>query len=61
MREGYGYPELTDEIKRGILGLNHARVLGWHVPALRRRLREDEFGRLRELASPWSGGARQVA
>ena len=61
LREGYGYPELTDEIKRGILGLNHARVLGWDVPALRRRLRDDEFGRLRELAPPWSGGARQVA
>lgn len=61
MREGYGYPELTEETKRNILGLNHARVLGWDVPALRKRLREDEFGRLRELAPPWSGGARQVA
>jgi hypothetical protein len=61
MREGYGYPELTEDIKRGILGLNHARLLGWDVPALRERLRQDEFGRLKEMAPPWSGGARAAA
>jgi predicted TIM-barrel fold metal-dependent hydrolase len=61
MREGYGYPQLTDDIKRGILGLNHARILGWDVPALRARLRNDEFGRLPEMAPPWSGGAKAAA
>jgi len=59
MREGYGYPELTDDIRRGILGLNHARVLGLDVPALRKSHREDEFGRLKELAPPWTGGTRE--
>jgi hypothetical protein len=33
MRRKYGYPELTDEIKRKILGLNSARLYGIKVPA----------------------------
>jgi hypothetical protein len=28
MRQGYGYPEMTDEIRRKIFGGNLARLLG---------------------------------
>jgi predicted TIM-barrel fold metal-dependent hydrolase len=56
LQQGYGYPPLTEEIKRKILGLNHARILGWNVPELRERLKEDEFGRLTAMGAPWSGG-----
>jgi hypothetical protein len=59
--EGYGYPQISEQTKRAILGLNHARILGWDVPSLRARLRKDEFGKLREMAPPWSGGARIAA
>jgi hypothetical protein len=55
MCRDYGYPALTEQIKRKILGLNHARFLGWDVDALRRRLTGDEFGQRTTLAAPWSG------
>ena len=54
MREEYGYPELTRELKEAILGRNHAALLGWDVDALRRRLAADEFGLHKRLAEPWS-------
>ncbi|WP_345599879.1 amidohydrolase family protein [Thermocatellispora tengchongensis] len=54
MREEYGYPELTYEIKEQILGLNHARLLGWDVEKLRADLRNDGIGMRKELAEPWS-------
>ncbi|EIF31661.1 putative TIM-barrel fold metal-dependent hydrolase [Burkholderia sp. Ch1-1] len=59
MCEGFGYPKLTEAMKRQILGLNHARFLGWNVAALRQRLAGDEFGRLAALAPPWSQAAQQ--
>jgi predicted TIM-barrel fold metal-dependent hydrolase len=49
MQADYGYPPLTEDIKRRILGLNHARLLGWDVDALRARL-----GSRERLAEPWS-------
>ena len=57
MVEGYGFPQLTEEIKRKILGLNHARLLGWDVAAKRAAIAADEFGRLVEMREPWSAGA----
>ncbi len=36
MRQGYGYPEITDEIRRKIFGGNLARLLG--IDATRRRV-----------------------
>ena len=54
LQEEYGYPALTDEIKAQILGLNHARLLGWDVEQLRRTLAADDIGMRKELAAPWS-------
>jgi predicted TIM-barrel fold metal-dependent hydrolase len=61
MREDYGYPEFTEQAKRKILGLNHARFLGWNVDELRRQHRQDEFGRLTQLEEPWSKAYTKVA
>lgn len=53
LQEEYGYPPLTREVKEGILGLNHARLLDWDVPALRKKIAADEFGLRKQLAEPW--------
>lgn len=58
--EGYGYPQLTETAKRKILGLNHARNLGWDVDE-RRGFAGDEFTKLRELQEPWGRSAPQPA
>jgi predicted TIM-barrel fold metal-dependent hydrolase len=52
--EGYGIPPLTEDVKRGILGLNAARQLGIGVDDLKPRLGDDEFAKPRELAPAWS-------
>jgi len=36
--DGYGFSPLTDEVKRKILGLNAARLLGIDVEELRRQM-----------------------
>jgi|HubBroStandDraft_6_1064221.scaffolds.fasta_scaffold44825_4 predicted TIM-barrel fold metal-dependent hydrolase len=54
LQQDYGYPPLTREVKEAILGLNHARLLGWDVEAIRGKLEHDEFGLHKELAEPWS-------
>jgi uncharacterized protein len=38
LQERYGYPQLTDEIKRKILGLNFARLMKIDVEAKLREL-----------------------
>jgi hypothetical protein len=43
MREQYGYPELTPEIKAKILGLNAARIYGIDPVAARERSRSDDM------------------
>jgi hypothetical protein len=53
--DGYGFPPLTDEIKRKILGLNAARLLGVDVEGMTSRTARDEFAKPRHLAEPWSG------
>jgi predicted TIM-barrel fold metal-dependent hydrolase len=53
--EDYGMPELTPEIKRAILGENHARILGIDIETMRREMDGDEFARREELAPMWSG------
>jgi hypothetical protein len=55
--EGYGLPPLTEEIKRNILGLNHAKALGFDVAAMRAKSAGDEFSKRSSLAPPWSAGA----
>ena len=55
MRDEYGYPELTAEIKQKILGLNHARLLGWDPEEMRTRIEQDDIGMIKELQEPWGG------
>lgn len=52
--EGYGIPPLTEEVKRGILGLNAARQLGLDLDEFRKQTKDDEFAKPRELAPPLS-------
>jgi len=52
--EDYGMPELTPEIKRAILGENHARILGLDIEAMRLEMEGDEFARREVLAPMWS-------
>jgi uncharacterized protein len=47
-QERYGYPALTPERKRKILGLNAARVYGVGVEELRRAQRKDTLSRVRD-------------
>ena len=44
MQDDYGYPQITEEDKRNILGLNQARIFGVDVEAKKREL--------------WTGAAR---
>ena len=44
----YHYPELTDEIKNQIFGLNAARLFGIDVNAKRQAIKADKLTRLRE-------------
>ncbi len=54
--EGFGYPELTPELKRGILGENYLRMHGLDADAFRASIADDEWSRLQEagLDEPWS-------
>jgi predicted TIM-barrel fold metal-dependent hydrolase len=47
MREMYGYPELTAEIKAKIFGLNAARIYGIDIAATRREITADDVAMLR--------------
>ncbi|WP_189343765.1 MULTISPECIES: amidohydrolase family protein [unclassified Mesorhizobium] len=59
--DGYGFPPLTDEVKRGILGLNAARLLGLDVQATKSAIANDEFAKPRRLAPQWSELRRHAA
>ncbi len=61
LMEGYGFPPLTEDVKRGILGLNAARLLGIDVDALKAQTASDDFAKPRTLAEPWSGLSRHAA
>ncbi len=56
LTDGYGYPQLTPEIKQKILGGNLARLHGIDVEATKQRISNDEFAKRRAngLAEPWS-------
>ena len=56
LMEGYGYPEVTAEIKRKILGENLARLIGVDIEAKKRKLQTDSFGtkQMQALSQPWS-------
>lgn len=53
--DDYGFPPLTDEVKRAILGGNIARILGLDLAAMQQTFAHDEFSSKTELAPPWSG------
>ena len=46
--ERYRYPQLTDEIKNQIFGLNAARLFGVNVQAQRRAIQADRLTQLRD-------------
>jgi uncharacterized protein len=48
LRDKYHYPELTDEIKNQILGLNAARLYGIDPTAKRQAIKADRLTQLRE-------------
>ena len=42
----YGYPALTAEVKRKILGENAAAIYGVDIQATRRQITSDDIGRI---------------
>jgi predicted TIM-barrel fold metal-dependent hydrolase len=63
MQEEYGYPELTDEIKRKLLGENLIDLYDWDEDELRARAESDDRSERREAGrpDPWSGVGIDVA
>jgi len=53
--DGYGYPQLTGEIRRRILGENFLRLHGVDATDLKARIAGDKWSKAREagLAPPW--------
>jgi predicted TIM-barrel fold metal-dependent hydrolase len=60
LQEGYGYPPLTREIKRMMLGGTQARIAGLDVAKMKDTAKDDEFSRRNALARPWTSG-KEVA
>ena len=56
-----GFPPLTEEVKRKILGLNAARLLGIDVEKLRKDTATDGLAKPRRLAAPYSALKRHAA
>jgi predicted TIM-barrel fold metal-dependent hydrolase len=55
--EGYGYPPLTEETKRKLLGENYCRAHGLDVEELKADVADDEWAKRRAgapIAEPWS-------
>jgi predicted TIM-barrel fold metal-dependent hydrolase len=48
LRTKFGYPDLTDEVKNQIFGLNAARLFGLDVAAKRQAIKADKLSQLRE-------------
>lgn len=48
LRKKHGYPDLTDEVKNQILGLNAAKVFGIDVKAKRQAIKADKLAMLRD-------------
>lgn len=59
--EGYGFPELTDEVKRKILGQNAARLLGLSEEQTKAIMVSDEYAKPRRLKEPYSALRRTAA
>ena len=59
--EGYGFPELTEEAKRNILGLNAARLLGLSDGQIKKTMSSGEYAKPRRLMEPYSTLKRAAA
>ena len=61
LQDQYGYPELTDEMKRKILGENALRMLGKDPDEVRRAVADDRWAEERaaldDRPAPWSSVA----
>jgi predicted TIM-barrel fold metal-dependent hydrolase len=57
MREKHGYPKLTDDLKRMILGENLIELYGWDADDLRSTVESDKWATIRDdqgQPEPWS-------
>ena len=56
LKHGYGYPDVTAEMKADILARNFARMHGWDIGAMAEAIAGDEFETAKRggLAEPWS-------
>jgi hypothetical protein len=64
MVEGYGYPRMTDTLRRNVLGLNYLRLHGIDPEDLISRIADDDWSRrvaAREDVTPWSHLRRRLA
>jgi len=61
LQEAYGYPELTDSIKRKILGLNAARVYGVDPAARRHAIEQGELAQMKRFLDGEHGDRRWTA
>jgi hypothetical protein len=55
--EGYGYPPLTDQAKRKMLGENYCRLHGLDPEELKAGVQDDDWARQRAAEAspePWS-------
>jgi predicted TIM-barrel fold metal-dependent hydrolase len=54
--DGYGFPQLTDEIKADILANNYAATHGLDIPTLKKTIEGDELAKRRQAGAPapWS-------
>jgi uncharacterized protein len=55
--EGYGYPPLTQELKRKLLGENYCRLHGLDYEELKAKVTDDDWSRRRQAAGsqePWA-------
>lgn len=52
--DGYGFPDLTEEAKRKILGLNAVRLLGLGNDYVSKIMVADEYAKPRRLSEPYS-------
>jgi hypothetical protein len=57
MRERFGYPELTPELKAKILGANAARVYGIDLARARATAAADDLAWVRAAAQEWKARA----
>ena len=61
--DGYGYPELTAEVKRLMLGANIARIHDIDISGVERKISADDWSRRRASgkARPWSAHRARLA